>query len=294
MTTAVIFSCGPKENSTEVQYVYKTPDFINKDSTIAYKDRMESTPVIFGDKIYDIISVRTDEKNPAIEIYEARNSVLVSKLNLPIFFTSAMVYNNELYVYGTTNLDVFASPLKIYKSTNLVEFVEVGSLVPNANRRIFNSSMIHNGSKFIITVEEDEDRKSTLFPNLYQSEDLIHWEKLSELRFNKYIACPTIKFLNNQYYMFYLLHSKRFNVYYTSISKSNDLINWIQSGKVVVAPTSEVDGQNASDFDLYEYKGQVVMSYANGTQDNYREPWVNIIRATYNGTMSEFVERFFN
>lgn len=282
------FSCQKKENIFTI-YNKKTPEFVSKSSVVSFHNRMESTPVVFKNKVYDVISNR--QGGMLIDIFD-ENKNLVSSTKLNIGLASALVYNEELYVLGSTNWST-ASPLKIYKSTDLINFSEVGSLIPTVGTRIFNSSMIHDGSDFILTTEQDNNGASNFHPVFYKSKDLNTWTKISELKFTSYIACPTLRFLNGEYYMFYLLTDKTSNLYYTSISKSLDLVNWIQSNEVVISPEGENEGQNASDMDLYELNGQVVMNYVIGNQDPNRPEWSDIKKATYNGTMESFVKEFF-
>ena len=216
---------------------------------------------------------------------------MISSSSLGIGLISALVINDDIYVVGSVNWSTSA-PLKIYKSSDLKNFTEVGSLYPMAGRRLFNSSLIFNKGKFILAVEEDQNNQNGFFPNFYESTDLIHWNKIAELRFTKYIACPTLKYVNGTYYLFYLLNDSNSHVYYTSISRSVDLKQWQQSGRVVVAPGTD-EGQNASDFDLVEYKSQVIMNFAIGNQDGDRPVWSDINKALYNGSLQSFVESFF-
>lgn len=284
-------NCKKQEENLTV-YSKAHPTFVVKNASISYQSRMETTPVVFNNKVYDVISNRENLADPDFEIYEAESRKLISRVRKYIYFGGALVYQNELYVYGTTNSQV-SSPLKIYKSSDLINFTEVGALTPAADRRIFNSSLIQDGSKFVMVVEEDENASTYFFPNFYESTDLVNWKKVSELRFTDYIACPTLRYVNGQYYVFYLLNDRASHLYYTSISKSSDLINWTQSHRVVLTPTDESEGQNNSDLDLYEFNGQVVINYAIGNQDHNRTPWADVKKATYQGTMADFVDEFF-
>jgi hypothetical protein len=288
----VIFlgACERKDN-VATTYNRVNPDFIAKEKSTAYPDRMESTPVVYNNKVYDVVSVRKVD-DPSFEIYDVLTGQLVSKVRLPVYFGGALSYANKLYVYGTSNYEISA-PLKIYESTDLINFAEVGSLSVRLNERIFNSSLIHDNNKFVIAVEVDRNGDSAFAPNFYESTDLTTWTKTSELKFTSYIACPTIRFVGGNYYLFYLLWDRDAQLYYTSISKSSDLVTWEQSNKVVLTPTDESEGQNNSDLDLYEFNGQVGINYAIGNQDNNRPPWVDIKKAKYNGTLESFVKEFF-
>ena len=284
------FGCSKNEN-LKTTYNYKTPRFIVKDANFSYNNRAESTPVVLNGKLYDILSNQNNALR-TIDIFDDETKQLISSTDLQIMYASALVFQNEIYIYGTSNWEVSA-PLIIYKSSDMINFRQVGSLIPHSSRRIFNSSMLHNGNKFIVAVEEDESGGTYFFPNFYESTDLVNWTKISELRFTSYIACPTLKYINGNYYVFYLLSDKASNVYYTSISKSADLVNWTQSGKVVVAPLDESEGQNNSDFDLTEHNGRVIINFAYGNQDQNKGAWQNIKKATYSGSMEMFVNEFF-
>lgn len=284
----VLVGCAKKDD-TAIIYNKKTPNFVIKSQSVSYENRMESTPVVLNNKVYDIISNRENHK--MIDIYDDTKK-LISSTKLGIGLASALVHNDELYVVGSTDWSITA-PLKIYKTNDLINYSEVGSLMPNAGNRIFNSSLIHDSNGFVLVTEQDDNETNNFYPVFYRSNDLVTWTRVSDLKFSKYIACPTVRFLNGEYYVFYLLKEKRSNLYYTSISKSLDLINWIQSNKVVIAPENETEGQNASDLDLYELNNQVVMNYVIGNQDSNRPLWSDIKKAYYNGSMENFVKEFF-
>lgn len=268
-----------------------TAENVVKNLSVAYANRMESTPIVWKDELYDVVSNRMDSLEHTVEIYKSETKEIVSSSSLGIGLISALVINEDIYIVGSVNWSTSA-PLKIYKSSDLKNFTEVGSLYPMAGRRLFNSSLIFNNGKFILTVEEDQNNQNGFFPNFYESSDLVHWKKIAELKFTKYIACPTLRYVNGVYYLFYLLNDSNSHVYYTSISRSVDLKDWQQSGRVVVAPGAD-EGQNASDFDLVEYNSQVIMNFAIGNQDGDRPIWSDIKKAIYDGTLQSFVESFF-
>jgi|GEM_PF-2142180 len=286
----LLFSCATKDPFL-ILYIHKTPNFIIKDTEISYQDRMESTPIVFHSKVYDIISNRVSSVH-TIDIYDTESKIKISSTDLGIGLASALVYNNELYVMGSTNWQT-KSPLKIYKSSDLQIFTEVGSLVTVDRNRIFNSSMSHDNNNFIIAVEEDTDENSKFHSVFYESNNLTEWKRVSTLTFTSYIACPTLRYLDGMYYVFYLLHDARANIFYTSIARSADYINWEPSNKVVIAPSNQSEGQNTSDFDLVEHNNEVIINYAIGNQESIRPKWADIKKAIYKGSMENFVKEYF-
>jgi len=94
------------------------------------------------------------------------------------------------------------------------------------------------------------------------------------------------------YYLFYL--SSYDNFYAVNVSRSTDLVAWQFSPITVLSPLDGDDNHsNASDIDMVEFNGQVRIIYYNGSQDGSLNPAVGLREALFNGSLSEFVSKFF-
>ncbi len=85
------------------------------------------------------------------------------------------------------------------------------------------------------------------------------------------------------------------NAYMINISRSTDLVNWQLSPITVLSPLDGGDASyNSSDIDLAEINGQVKIVYYNGSQSNLPVSNSGLREATFNGTLAQFVTKFFN
>jgi hypothetical protein len=289
----VLFLIGCSSTGTITVKVL-TPDFIKKDNSVSFYNRMEATPFIWNNKLYMMIDDRQSEDNSSnpkkyIEIYD-ENDTLVSRTQTSLSFASAIVDNGTLYVTGSTG-----DKLSQIKTTDLINWT-TPKVVFNGitEAELFNTSIDKEADgSYIMSYETCEPNTKCFNIRFLKSYDLENWAEIGTFyKPNEYAACPTIRVVDGVYYMFYLIVA--FNegkVYYpTYVAKSTDLINWQISDKVILSPL-ETDGElnNNSDMDLIEKDGKVIINYATGDQITH----TNIKRARYNGTLKQLVAEFF-
>jgi hypothetical protein len=121
------------------------------------------------------------------------------------------------------------------------------------------------------------------------SSNLEAWQSLGDLFMaDKYLGCPTIRFYNGFYYVFYL---GDLGHHATLVARSQDLISWEHSPKAVLSALDRSDeGLNNSDMDLEEKDGKTRIIYAFGSQTS---GWADIRVAEYDGAISSFLNEFF-
>ena len=125
--------------------------------------------------------------------------------------------------------------------------------------------------------------------NLAESADLVTWAKLpvSEAIYgtDRYTACPSMRWLDGHFYMFYLERMGglwRFDSYLT---RSPDLLHWEGSpANPILAPEPDEDINN-SDIDFTEFEGRVVIYYSWGSQRGEE----HLAHATFDGTLSDWL-----
>jgi hypothetical protein len=144
-----------------------------------------------------------------------------------------------------------------------------------------------------------------------RSTNLLDWKILDESAvYSKefYTACPAIRYLDGQYYMFHLRACPG-PTYETALVRSSDLVHWEKSPHDPVLTFSADDKQianpkltpaereeiakavdiNASDFDLCEYRGKVIISYSWGNQQGKEF----LAEACFDGALKDFLRGCF-
>ena len=143
---------------------------------------------------------------------------------------------------------------------------------------------------------------------LARSRDLYHWEPIKDLIFadiaeNSCMANPTIRYLEPYYYFIYGIHRHRGRAaaeykyhrtdsrYFTFIMRSKDLVRWDLSPTTYPMLEPEIeDGINATDADLFEFRGHTYIFYGAGWQDARGTIRVKM----YPGPMQECLESYFS
>lgn len=259
-----------------------TPSFITKVPGIAYADRMEATPFIWDGAYHLMVSHRELD---LIEIFRDRE--LIASHSTDINFASAIVEDGKLIVIGTVRDEVVH-----IESTDLVAWSApkvTKQAIPG--RTLYNTSVIKRADgSYLMTYETCEPNTSCFNIRFAESSDLNSWTDVGGFFSpNEYAACPTIREVDGVIYMFYLRHMGNQN-YLTFLTRSTDLQTWDTSSQAVLSPfNTPGEENNASDFDLVEFDGKIVMNYAIGNQLTYS----HIKLATYDGTLNQFVQEFF-
>lgn len=263
---------------------------------------VESTPFVWNGELKYLVSERSvdGEKDHRLAIYDFTTNKRISSFGEGLGLGSALIYNNVLYVFATKNWGKMGkSEIYLIKSSDILNFSDPISVhKSDLNQSIFNTSVVRNTNdgKFIMAMETDEDGFVAFTIRLLESSDLIHWKQVPNAIFGKdvYAACPAIRFIKNEYYMWFLSEEyndpncKKCLTYVEKIARSKDLVNWEISPQRFLVP-DKGEGISTSDIDFAEYKDKVYIFYAAGDQAT----WSNLKYALYNSTMPKLVENFF-
>ncbi|NOX55714.1 MAG: hypothetical protein GXP27_14990 [Planctomycetes bacterium] len=281
-------------------------------------DLVEATPIVFRGELYRFEYVRTRyRKNKTGRSYFRFIRVTTGEPT-PAFAAGhnlGCAYVDEptqtVYVYGvkgwgTDTIYVFWSKdLKHWSSATAMK---------QPGWAIYNTSVCKAGDRYIMAFEVGKPKEvvGRAFTNRFaESKDLVHWKLLPEPHVftkDRYSACPSIRFLDGTYYMFYL-EARPGRIYETYLVRSRDLIHWESSPLNPVLRHSPEDRQianlaltseerrriatavniNNSDFDLCEFEGKVVIYYSWGNQRGVE----HLAEAVYEGTLAEFLQGFF-
>ena len=286
MAPLFVMSCG---HTSEKRYdqIYSLQAIQKSDQII--KDRMEATPVVWTDgSLLLITSRRLGSAGSTIEIW--KDGVIVSSRPSELGLISAVVDSGRLVVFGTTDWSRPGNEIRSLSTSDLTTWsAPMTVLRAGPAQTIFNSSIASDSTGFIMAYEVCEPNTECFSARFAHSTDLMNWQAVGTILLpDRYLGCPTIRFLGGYYYVFYL---GDLGHHATLVARSTDLVSWQHSSKAVLSSLDRTDeGANNSDMDFVEESGEIKIIYAFGSQTT---GWADLRWATYPGTFAQFVNEFF-
>jgi hypothetical protein len=287
--------------------VWKTQNLgIIKNKEILNNKDIESSPFVWKNSLKYFVSERGDKyRDYQLAIYDFKTKNREKSFGKGFGLGSATVIEDTLYVTATKNWDkIGKSEIYLIKSNDLKKFSEP-KLIYKASEEeaIYNTSLTKNtNTGELILAYESRDDKSVPFTIYFlKSIDGEKFSLIEDSVFGKdiYVACPTIKFVDNYYYLFFgmqefydpnCLIDDKCRSFVTKVSKSNDFKNWITSPNQFMVADMKEEGINNSDVDLVEFKGKIYIFYGIGDQSK----WQGIKYAVYNGDIKELLINYFH
>lgn len=294
--------------------VLPTRPLIRKMGTIAI-GKVETTPVVFGDKLYRFEYVRAgDEASPTKDSCFHFVDVASGQVTPPFaegfHLGSAHVEGDTAFVYAVKG---WGTPtIHVFHSTDLVNWSSQVALdLPGFE--IFNNSVCRAKDRYVMAFEiggPPEECGVRFTMQFAESTDLLHWRRIPDFAFAKeyYTACPAIRFFDGQFYMIYLICqpgrvyepflARSRTLQYWELSPFNPIFDVSDEDRIIANPDFTPEQRewvataancNNSDVDLCEYQGKVVFYYAWGNQLGNEL----LARAEYDGTMAELFRGFF-
>lgn len=253
---------------------------------------MESTAVRWknGEVLY-VVSERLGSHGSKIELYQSNK--LIHSFASTLGLASAIVLDNTLYIFGVSDWSR-KNEVMMISSNDLKSFSEpVVVLRAKEGQIIFNNSVAKDkAGGYIMAYEVCEPNIKCFSARFATSKNLLDWKPIGNLmKTNEYAACPTIRYIDGYYYVFYLKVKK--SIFSTYIARTTDFIHFQESQIPVVTPTLEDEGTNTSDMDLVETDKQVIFTYAVGNQKSAPLGWAHIKSGHFDGNLSKFVSTFF-
>ena len=277
-------------------------------------DMVETTPVVFKDRLYRFEYVRANYwNNKTGDSYFRFVDHETGKKTTPFAkgydFGSAYVSDNTVYVTAVDEGD--SEQVYIFKSRDLENWEQwMAFKLPGWG--MFNTSMIKAKNKFVLMFEvgKPESEAGERFTARFAtSEDLKTWEILSKdhnYALDRYTAPHCLRYLDGYYYDFYL---EAFHGYEARVVRSKDLIHWDPSPLNPVLKASPKDKQiankslpdsliqriakaddwNNSDIDFCEYQGKLIINYSWGNQLGKEF----LGEAVFHGTQEQFLKGWF-
>ncbi len=294
---------------------------------------VETSPIVFNNKLYRYESVRSEHASNTTGDTYSRFVDVAAGTTTPSFAAgyhlgSAFVKDDTMYVYGVPGWG--ASTICEFSSTDLQTWSSPRPVLEQPlDWKIYNTSVCKaEGERYVMGFEVGAPTSvvGTPFTTRFaESTDLQNWALLPEesgvYSKDKYVACPTLRFLDDGY--FYMIHLEYIlspRSFESHIVRSTDLIDWESSPLNPVLQFSDEDKQtgnpeshpnfhpngdptqaqldhiaaivncNNSDVDFCEFDGKVVINYSWGNQyanGNF------LAEAVYEGTEAEFLQGWF-
>jgi hypothetical protein len=277
---------------------------------------VETTPVVFKGRLYRFEYVRDNYPANKTGASYFRFIDVATGEAPPAFARGqhlgcAFVEDDTAYAFGVDKWG--GSKVTAFKSKDLGKWEEHLALhLPGWG--LYNTSVCKADGRYVMAVEVGEPKEVVGVPFTIffaESKDLRTWKLLPldcVYSKEKYTACPALRYLDGTFYMIYL-ETRPGPVYESHIVRSRDLRRWESSRLNPVLAFSDEDRAianpkltaeqrravaqakdiNNSDVDLCEFRGKTVLYYSWGNQQGTEF----LAEAVYNGTLADFLRRFF-
>ncbi|MCE5252002.1 hypothetical protein LLG96_17500 [bacterium] len=287
-------------------------------------DMVETTPVVFRDKLYRFEYVRSNYKPNITGNTYSRFIDTASGKPTPAFaqgfdLGNAYVENDTVYVSCVN--DWGGSEIWLFRSGNL-EGWDSWKALELEGWKIYNTSLCKGAGAYIMAIEvgQPPDVVGRAFTMRFlTSPDLVHWKLTPDecvYTKDRYSACPALHYLDGMYYMIYLEEKpvppgtgKDWPAYAPHIVRSNDLAHWESSPCNPIMSHSPEDKRianpkltkeersrivtaldlNNSDVECCEFRGKTIITYSWGDQHGTEF----LAEAVYEGTLASFLKGFF-
>jgi len=266
-------------------------------SELVMRDMCEVSPIIWKGRLCLFVCHRPASGGTpdqfSLAIVDAETKEELARFAKGYGLASAHVEGDRVIVSASRFFENDWHDVTVFTSTDLKTWTQDVAIVQEPNENLFNSSICKSPEGYIMAYESNIPTWPAFTTKFAKSQDLKNWEKLPDAVFgtDRYTACPTIRYHDGYYYVFYLEHRSPRWYFQTYVTRSRDLKSWYRSSKnPVVSPVEIDDGINASDPDLVEFDGKTYLYYAVGDQ----RTWMNIKRVAYPGTEADFLKQWYS
>ncbi len=298
LTMLLILGCATDKNNRARKINSVLSASWIKKGNIFLHEGMEATPVVLNSKLYYVVSTRlaTASQGISIQIWDAATFTKIAEKPTTLGLISALVIGNRLHIFGTTNWTSKQNSIVTLSTKDFSTWTSQATLftAPPGSSYLNTSVAPANSNGYIMAYEVCTAGFVCFNAQFKISTDLINWQDVGGIvERESYTACPTIRYVDSYYYMFFL---SKFKTYFaTMVARSKDLVSWEYSKHIVLSPMDGGDKNlNASDMDLVEHNGRVKIIYSIGSQTNPTATNQGIREASFDGSLSNFVNLFFN
>jgi hypothetical protein len=278
-------------------------------------DLVETTPVVFKDRLYRFEYVRTeywdnDTHDSYFRFVDHASGAPGASFAEGYHLGNVMADGERLIVTGTNiwdgeRIDIFMShDMERWECWNALNLPGYG---------LFNTSLCRAADGFTLMFEvgKPPEVAGVRFTARFAvSRDLREWELTApECTYSRdrYTAPHCLRYLDGYYYNFYLEHVK--GGFEQCVVRSQDLVRWESSALNLVLRACEADRRianpnlspaqrerirtavniNNSDIDFCEHEGKLIINYSWGNQQGIE----HLAEAEFNGTLADFLSGWF-
>ena len=253
---------------------------------------VESNPVVFRGKPYVFEHVRW--KKAHVRSYLDITNVLPT-LACNLQMPCAFVEGGRIYVTGTRKDREGVHGTYMMESDDLRTWTTPHEIVSNMVGVAYNTTIAKADGRYVLATEFRAGAGEPLANPGYQmrfaeSTDLKTWRVIPGTAFVRNAGSPCLRYHDGWFYFFHLFEyrytAERRPVYSMRVARSRNLKDWDISPKHVLDPVHEdrrpypgaaltakdrvkmlsAENRNASDIDMCEYGGDLIISYSWGDQ----------------------------
>lgn len=220
---------------------------------------------------------------------ELMESEILTEFAEDFTFAAPFVRDDEVFVYASRRdaEQNVLDEIHLFRSDDLQTW-QSQLAVKGEDERLFNCSVCHDGERYVMALESDFGPWPNFTIKFVVSDDLLEWEVLpieeAVLGTDRYAACPSIRFHDGRYYVWYLEHAGPW-WFETWLTRSEDLLHWENSPQNPILRPGMGEDINNSDIDFCEFGGEVVVYYSWGAQNGDE----HLAHARFTGTLSEWI-----
>lgn len=278
---------------------------------------VETSPFVFNNKLYllennqrfwDIQGAIPGEyfHEDEVRIREVVSDKIISVPLKNHGFGTVLVWNECVYVfagnYGQQKPWRQITEISMTSSKDLKNWTEPRTVLKTSGNEFFyNTAVCRGKDKFILLYETNDVRWTPFTFRYVESNDLISWEEIPGAIYgeDKYVGGPALYYEGDWYYTLYLESIE--GGYETRITRSKDLIHWIDAPKdrpfitfdtvhkniPLIDPA--ISESNASDVELCCFRGKTILYFTGSDQTTAGDlQW-----AIYEGKPKQLFEFFF-
>jgi len=291
---------------------------------------VECSPAIWNGRLYlaECWQRRWDDpplpdESDYIQIRDVERNEIVATCMQGYGLASAFVWDDVFYIFAARHRDGGHHDVNMTRSADLIRWSDPQVMLEEEpDEDLFNQSVCHDGRRFIMAYESNDEAYPPFTIKFAESADLRNWVKIPGPVFgpDRYVACPAIRWAGGYYYMLYLervapaaegrrapsaaAHPER--GFETYLTHSRDLVTWEQAPHNPVItfdpmaechplyyerrdPARTARECNASDPDLVEWQGKTRVYFTGGCQKYAGD----LQYAEFDGPMQEFFESYY-
>ena len=198
--------------------------------------------------------------------------------------------DDRVFVYATrADKDGLAQDdIHLFESSDLKTWRQ-SIAIRGVGELLFNCSVCRDADRYVMAYETNDPHWPAFTIKFATSDDLRTWTKLpvdqAIYGADRYTACPSIRWIDGFYYMWYLERPTAAWWFETWLTRSQDLLHWEDCPANPILRADPGEDINNSDIDFAEWRGETVIYYSWGSQQGEER----LAHARFPGTLRDWV-----